>query len=87
MLPVVTLSALSQVNEYELSVRTGSQPDAATDVPVTFTLVGSGGRAVSTTVDPGQSSGSTVPFRVNALDVFKVCDDACDIFFECGLGF
>ncbi len=80
MLPVLVLSAATQMNEYELTVCTGGQPDAGTDVPVTFTLVGSGGRSVSFSVDPSQSSGSTKPLQAGATDVFKVV-------IERGLGF
>ncbi len=73
VLPVLLLTTTCQLDDYEIAVRTGSQPDAGTDVPVTFTLRGSGGRSVSITVDPAQSSGSTKPFRPSALDVVKVC--------------
>jgi hypothetical protein len=69
---VLVLSATSQIDEYEIVVATGGQPDAGTDVPVTFTLIGSGGRSVSTTIDPSQSSLSAKPFRVNGTDTFKV---------------
>ena len=69
---MLALSAASQIDEYEIVVVTGGQPDAGTDVPVTFTLVGSGGRSVSTTIDPSQSSVGARPFRVNGKDTFKV---------------
>ena len=71
VLPVLVLTAGNQLDDYELAVRTGSQPDAATDVPATFTLVGSGGRSVVFTVDPGLINGSTRPFRPGSSDAFK----------------
>lgn len=71
VLPVLVLTAGNQLDDYELVVRTGSQPDAATDVPVTFTLVGSGGRSAVFTVDPGLVNGSTRPFRPGSSDTFK----------------
>ncbi len=69
---MLLLTTTSQLDDYEITVRTGSQPDAGTDVPVTFTLRGSGGRSVSITVDPALSSGSMKPFRPSSLDVVKV---------------
>jgi hypothetical protein len=71
VLPLLVLTAGNQLDDYELVVRTGSQPDAATDVPVTFTLVGSGGRSAVFTVDPGLINGSTRPFRPGSSDTFK----------------
>jgi hypothetical protein len=73
VLPMLLLTARSQIEHYEIIVRTGDFADAATDAPVTFTLIGSGSRSVSMTVDPKQSAIGKAPFRRDGTDILKVC--------------
>jgi hypothetical protein len=68
------LTVASQIVEYELTVRTGSEADAGTDVPVTFTLFGSSGKSVSLTIDPALSATAAKPFRPSSLDSFTFKD-------------